>query len=82
MKKKLSRHDQEIAYFLNTQEGITQKKLSDLYDVSPAAMSGYIKEMRHQAEKSFLFRSLQKAYQDSGLAKQLPSADFIDVDEN
>ncbi len=81
MKKKLSRHDQEIAYFLNKREGISQKKLAAMYDVSPAAMSGYLKEMTHEAEKAVLFRALSDAHSSVGgqQALQEPSNTiFID----
>lgn len=81
MKKKLSRHDQEIAYFLNQREGITQKKLAFMYDVSPAAMSGYLKEMGHEADKARLFQALSDARSSAGEqhALQEPSGTiFID----
>ena len=77
MKKKLSRHDQEIAYILHTREGISQKKLSAMYDVSPAAMSSYIKEMKHIAEKSALFNALAEAYQTADPTRQLPTPDIV-----
>ena len=72
MDRKISRHDQEIAYFLYKQEGKSQKKLADFYGVSPAAMSGYMKEMGHVARESALLRALGNACRSSDNTSSLP----------
>ena len=62
MPKSSLNFSQKLRIFqLSTEDNISQSKLASLYDVSQSTISSVLKDMRHEAEKAELKKSIENA---------------------
>ena len=62
MPKSSLNFSQKLRIFqLSTEDNFSQSKLASLYDVSQSTISSVLKDMRHEAEKAELKKSIENA---------------------